>query len=117
MAEAVPTGANALPYVPALSPHPTLTLLSHIGDMHARTLHVCVKVLLSPVACVCRQRYIMPRKQGGIGRTGHKHKKPAKYTLHRELKVSDCLEGPLRSGRLRAARYYQPDRDQCDCDG
>ena len=97
MAEAVFTGANALLYVPALSPHPTLTLLSHIGDMHARTLHVSVKFLLSPVACDCRQRYKMPRKQGGIGRTGGKHKQPAKYNIHREEKGNGTLSGPLFS--------------------
>ena len=100
MAEAVSSGANALPNVPAPSLHPTLTLLSHLGDMHARTLHVCVKVLLSPVACVCRPRYNMPRKQGGIGRTGSKHKKATKFDIHRKPKQDQGPDGPFFTSEL-----------------
>ena len=32
-------------------------------------------------------KYIMPRIQGGIGRTGSKHKRPATHDLHRQVKT------------------------------
>ena len=34
----------------------------------------------------------MPRKQGGHGRTGSKHKKPAKFDVHRKEKSAE-VEG------------------------
>ena len=42
----------------------------------------------------------MPRKQGGIGRTGGKHKKPSAHDLHRQPKaelVEHAGAGPSRA--------------------
>ena len=62
--------------------------------MHLGMLHVCVQLLLADVQPACLQRYIMPRKTGGIGRTGSKHKKAANFDVHRQVKGAD---GPLTS--------------------
>ena len=69
----------------------------------------------------------MPRKQGGIGRTGSKHRKVATHDSHRQLKregdaadgagCSTALERKRWSARRRLLRQLQrlplPKRSKC----
>ena len=45
----------------------------------------------------------MGRKQGGIGRPGNKHKKPAKFDIHRQPKTDAGITGPLFTPELQEA--------------
>ena len=73
-----------------------LALPRHTRDLHTPTIHVSVQVRYSSVAFACVHRYIMGRKQGGIGRPGNKHKKPAKFDIHRQLKADNDVPQPKK---------------------
>ena len=58
-------------------------------NLHLSILHACILLLLADQhlpACRCSR---MPRFNGGIGRTGKKHKKVPKFNVHRQEK-GDC---------------------------
>ena len=68
-------------------------------NLHLSILHVCILLLLADQhlpACRCSR---MPRFNGGIGRTGKKHKKVPKFDVHRQEK-GDCGPQPASASTL-----------------